>query len=203
MQITLMNFGDNKRVIHDIANKPTLIDIGQMRKMSVNRVTFNFIKACAHTDPLVMVPDDLVIPAPIKESLMLLGVVDTEEYDSLLSRTTKLTGVDYNKMRPSRGEIRELLRHKSESFCRRYAVADATFIEDEMEPAAPAPKQDGDDLKKLPGVIAGEKKVIHDDKSPKELEREQRKPAKPPATPKGKQAKSSKQSPKTRVRIAR
>lgn len=108
---TLVNFGDNLRVVYDIDARFIQIKPGEVRAAALPAVTMDFIKKAMATDTLCVFDTTVELPERIKTCLSILAVVATEDYDKLLQRTTDLVGKEaIGTTRPTRGEIMGILK---------------------------------------------------------------------------------------------
>lgn len=116
MQTTLMNFGDNSRVVSDINNGAILIGIGEIVECDIHDVHFNMIRRAIATETLMAVPKD-VRPTPKLKSIMeLLRGLEVLPYDELLQKFFEVLpppGVEEGAYRPTRGMIRIALGEAS------------------------------------------------------------------------------------------
>ena len=115
MQATLMNFGDNTRVVYDIHNKPTAIDIGQVVEIDIADVHFHMIKRALATDTLMVVPKESRMSRKLQEILEILKAIETEPYDALLQKFNAVAQEVREEhadvaVQPPRHVIRRLLR---------------------------------------------------------------------------------------------
>jgi hypothetical protein len=113
MQVTLMNFGANTRVVNDSNNTAVSIGIGQIVETDVHDVHFHMIRRCVATETLLVVPKDVKQSDRLRSIMELLRGIETEPYDELLTQYFKVIpqGEDIN-IRPHRTEMRlQLLDH--------------------------------------------------------------------------------------------
>jgi len=111
-EVTLVNFGDNDRVISDASDGFHTIKPGKSAKLTLDKVTHDIlIRAMSrHSDPLVVLADDQEVPQSVREVLDLMSVASETSYDVLLASASKIVGMDPHRLRPTRLEIIRMLR---------------------------------------------------------------------------------------------
>lgn len=111
MQATLMNFGDNTRVVCDVNNKQIVIGIGKIVETDIHDAHFHMIKRAVKTDTLMVVPKTAVMSDRLLQITGLLESLDGENYDDALRHFNELLPNDGTaKFRPTRDMIRVALR---------------------------------------------------------------------------------------------
>jgi hypothetical protein len=114
MQATLMNVGDNARVISDKSNSRVTIEIGQMIETNIHDVHYNMISRAAATDTLLVVPKGIKRSPRLHKIMELMQVVATGPYDEVLSGyATVIEQGDIIRLRPTRTEMRLNLREQA------------------------------------------------------------------------------------------
>lgn len=148
MQVTLLNFGDNERIVHLIDGMPHSIPIGQSAKVDLDEAIVKFIRRAMPTDTMIIVEDDHLITPEFRHLMETLSQVSTRDYDQLLEQVVGMIGAkNLPQIRPTRTEIRLKLRQIAFDI----AQGDAPDI-----------------------ATAAGRKLVHDDVDPKELEQEDR-----------------------------
>lgn len=160
MRVTLMNFGDANRVIHDSNNQPVIIGIGKYQECELKQGTYDFIRKSQDSDTLMLIPNRIEMPNEIIEVLDTLADIDSTQYDQLLRTAFSIFKYDNAGRRPSRNELRIELRAKAAKYCR-------DFVAGKFTPQ---------DVHAVASAIEGaqDQPFTKDDVNPKELEREQR-----------------------------
>lgn len=111
MQATLMNVGDNVRVVNDKSNIAVTIGIGQIVETNIHDVHFHMIRRAVTTETLLIVPRGVKQSARLRTIMRLLRDVESESYDELLTEyATVIEQGEVLNLRPTRTEMRLQLR---------------------------------------------------------------------------------------------
>lgn len=110
MQATLMNFGDNNRVVASSGGEQVMIGVGQIVRADIHEVHFNMIKQGIATDTLIAVPSDLKVSEKLAGIMELYQDIDTEQNDRLLQRFESIMGPNPEALRPTRDMMRIAMR---------------------------------------------------------------------------------------------
>lgn len=128
MQATLLNFGDNTRVVNNMQNTAVSIGIGQVVETDIHDVHYHMIRRSIATETLLVVPKDVKQSPRLQTIMQLLKGIETEPYDELL-RTyfTVIPQREDIKLRPNRTEMRHQLRDHA-----RFEVATALKLQSKV-----------------------------------------------------------------------
>jgi hypothetical protein len=110
MQATMMNFGNNTRVVSASDGKPIRIEVGSIIDADIHEVHFNMIRNAVANETLLVVPKDVKPTEKLAGIMELMKRVDTEEEHALIRRFTEIAGPNPENIRPTRGMIRIALR---------------------------------------------------------------------------------------------
>jgi hypothetical protein len=111
MQATLLNFGDNTRVVCDSGNKPIAISIGEVIDCDIHDAHFHMIKRAVKTDTLMVVPKETRISEKLQGIIDVLKMASVEPYEVLLQRFNEVVPYDEERsLRPTRGAMLAALR---------------------------------------------------------------------------------------------
>lgn len=111
MKCSLVNFGDNLRIVLDINKRPINVAPGEVKSANLDVAYVAFISRAMKTDPLCVFETDQVLDADTIECLAIMANIASADYDSVLVRTTALIGAEaVGQTRPSRGQLMALLR---------------------------------------------------------------------------------------------
>lgn len=116
MQVQLLNFGDNTRVVNDISNGPVSIGIGKLVECDIHDVHFHMIRRAIATETLMVVPKDVRKSARLVALMKLLEGLEVEPYDELLAGFNEVLpppGLEEQAYRPTRDQMRLALREAS------------------------------------------------------------------------------------------
>lgn len=131
MQATLMNFGDNTRVVRDSHNQQVTIGIGEIKSADIHEVHFNMIKNGQGSETLLIVPDSVDPTPKLKGIMELMPDLATADEHSLINRFTAICGpAPEGSVRPSRAMIRVALREQARTEARK-TIANAILAEKE------------------------------------------------------------------------
>lgn len=114
MQATLINFGDNTRVVNDSTNTAVSIGIGELKECDIHDVHFHMIRRAIATETLLVVPKDVRKTERLNAIMQLMRELMTESYDDVLTKYNML-GSDTEdgeapRIRPTRDQMRKQLR---------------------------------------------------------------------------------------------
>lgn len=149
---TLLNFGDNTRVIHNITNQPVIITTGAMASVTLAEAAVKLMANVNGNDTLVMVPPDIELPDDFVSLMNTLATLHTIPYDQMVSNVSVLLGRDALKLRPSVAQVRVKLRDVAMRYARNGFTGLDTILGTERDKQVP----------------------IKDDVPPEDLEKEQR-----------------------------
>lgn len=109
MQVSLMNFGGNTRVVNDMNNAAVSIGIGKIVECDIHDVHFHMIRRAVASETLMVVPKEVRMTPKLVAIMDLLRGLDSEPYDELLAAFFKALpppGVEEGQFRPTRDQIR-------------------------------------------------------------------------------------------------
>jgi outer membrane biosynthesis protein TonB len=111
MQATLLNFGDNTRVVCDTSNKPFEIGIGKIVEADLHDLHFNMIRQAVATDTLMVVPKETRMSEKLRAITTMLEAIETAPYDELLKSFLDMVpgDGDTQSFRPTRHQMRTAL----------------------------------------------------------------------------------------------
>lgn len=172
MRTTLMNFGDNIRVVSDVSGAQKSIAIGEMIAMDLHEVHYNMINAGSATDTLIIVPEDAEMSDKLKGIMGLMAELREGDEAEMIQRFTEVMGPNPESLRPTRSMMQLALREVARKEVR---TAKAAWIMsgkkvpireegDKETRKEPKPREDDKDDKALailvPEVAAKAKKRV-------------------------------------------
>ncbi len=155
MQATLLNFGENMRVIADSRNSQVTIGVGQMIETDIHQVHFDMISKAIARETLVAIPHDMVLTDKLRGIMQLMSDAPDIDLQELLRKFTDVLGPPpEGNIRPTRDMMRIALREVAREEVRKamfgyYAAKpDAlapsrTFIREEGGPPRQDDRSDG------------------------------------------------------------
>lgn len=113
MQVHLLNFGDNTRVVNDMNNAAVSVGIGEVKECDIHDVHFHMIRRAIASETLLVVPKDVRKNERLTAIMSLMQELHTEPYDDVLAKynVLEVAGEDEApKIRPTRDQMRLTLR---------------------------------------------------------------------------------------------
>jgi hypothetical protein len=112
MEHVLMNFGDNDRVLQDVAGKPITIGIGQIVRADIHPVHASMIQKAITEETLIVCDIEFAQHASRKfgQVMEVMRDIDQDDYDALLVRFNEINGPNPDDLRPTRDMVRIALR---------------------------------------------------------------------------------------------
>jgi hypothetical protein len=118
MRVALLNLGESPRIFHNRLNKPISVPVG---KITIADLDGRVVQGLMHPvtpETLLVGDENMTIPAEVGGLIDLLAIVEFEDYESLLRRFLEVAPPNNlgPGMRPSRQQIRQLLRSMVEDW---------------------------------------------------------------------------------------
>jgi hypothetical protein len=112
MRVTLVNFSDAVRVVRaEPDNRPVRIEIGRSANCDLHPTMVQVIhKGMLKGDGLLIVNEDVRFPKALKEIVKLMADMDDTDEVALTKAVGEVLGVGAIASRPSRVEMRDILR---------------------------------------------------------------------------------------------
>lgn len=163
MKTTLMNFGDNIRVVSDVDGMQKSIGIGEMVTMDMHEVHYNMINAGSSTETLIIVPEDAEMSDKLKGIMGLMAELREGDEAEMIARFTEVMGPNPDSLRPTRSMMQIALREVARKEVR---TAKAAWImsgkkvpireEGDEETRKPAKPREDDKQDKALGILVPE-----------------------------------------------
>lgn len=136
MRVALLNLGESPRIFYNRLNKPVSVPVGKITVADLDGRIVEGLRNPSTPETILVGDEDMKIPDEVVGIIELLAVVEFESYERLLARFLKIAPPNNlgPAMRPSRQQIRQMLRTMVEDWIAAKRDGQQVPIHDDKNP---------------------------------------------------------------------